>query len=81
MMIPIADETDWSVLNFNFWSVLCRVMIFGLAYAVEHLYESVEFKLHSTIIVLKEIICIGSHENNQFSRLPTFSPISYQLKD
>ena len=53
MTIPIADETDWRVLNFNFWSVLCYVMIFGLAYGIEHLFDLVEFKLHFSYTILQ----------------------------
>ena len=47
-MIPITDETNCRVLNFNFWRVLFYVMIFVLAYAVEHFFECVELKLHSS---------------------------------
>ena len=45
---PIAGEIDSGVLNINFWRVLCYVMIFALAYAVEHFFESIEFKFQSS---------------------------------
>ena len=52
-MISITGETGCWVLKFNFW--LCYVMIFALAYTVEHFFEPVEFKLHS----LEQFLRIG----------------------
>ena len=63
LMIPMTSETVCGVLNLIFICDVFCVMILALADAVEHFFESAEFKLFSlyTVPIAKRFLLYYSH--------------------